>query len=111
MGESVPEAVAREAREECGLTVAVEELLGAWSHAEVGVVLLAYRARWLAGEPVAGDDASAVGLFARGEVPEEPEPAQGTPTDRWFHRAIREIIGDWDGRHAAPGPGNPAARR
>jgi 8-oxo-dGTP diphosphatase len=116
MGESVPEAVVREAREECGLDIALAEdgLLGVWSHAEVGVVLIAYRARAVGGELVAGDDASAVGLFAPGQAPQEPEPAGGTPTDRWFHRAIREVIAAWERPEGSPGPvgpGSPAARR
>jgi 8-oxo-dGTP diphosphatase len=96
LGESVPEAAVREAREECGLSIALDGLLGVYSHAEVGVVLIAFRAHSTGGEPVGGDDASAVGLFAAGEVPSEPPPESGTPTDRWFHRVIRELIAPWE---------------
>jgi len=103
LGESVPEAVVREAREECGLTVALEGLAGVYSDPRVSVVLVAYRARSTGGEPRAGDDASAVGVFAPGQVPEEPPPAGGTATDLWLHRVIRELLEPW-GRAPPPGP-------
>lgn len=95
LGESVPEAVVREVREECGLEVALEELAGVFSHPEVSVVLVAYRARATGGEPRAGDDASGVALFAPGEVPAQPLPAEGTAMDVWLHGVIRELLAPW----------------
>jgi len=94
-GESVPEAVVREAREECGLDVVLDGLLGVYSQRDVGVILVAYRAHSTGGSPVAGDDASAVALFAPGELPDEPAPPGATPTDLWFHRVILEVTLPW----------------
>ncbi len=98
LGESVPEAVAREVREECGLSIELDGLAGVYSHPEVRVVLVAYRGRSIGGEPRAGDDASAVGEFRRGEVPEQPPPQGGTATDLWFHGVIRELLAPWKAR-------------
>lgn len=95
LGETVPDAVIREVREECGLDVALGGLAGVFSHPAVRVVLVVYRARSTGGEPVAGDDASAVGLFAEGELPLQPAPEGGTATDLWLHGVIRELLGPW----------------
>jgi ADP-ribose pyrophosphatase YjhB (NUDIX family) len=97
LGESVPEAVVREAREECGLEVALDGLAGVYSHPEVRVVLVAYRARATGGAPRAGDDASAVGEFLPGELPDAPPPSGGTATDHWLHAVIRELLSPWAG--------------
>ena len=56
-GEPVPEAAAREAHEEAGVTVAVGELLGVYSARDVAVVLIVYRARLVSGTPHAGAEA------------------------------------------------------
>ena len=56
-GEPVPEAAAREAREEAGVTVAVDQLHGVYSARGVAVVLIVYRARIAAGKPRAGPEA------------------------------------------------------
>ena len=56
-GEPVPEAAAREAREEAGVTVAVGDLLGVYSARGVAVVLIVYRARIKEGTPQAGPEA------------------------------------------------------
>ena len=56
-GEPVPEAAAREAREEAGVTVTVGELLGVYSARDVPVVLIVYRARIAAGTAQPGPEA------------------------------------------------------
>ena len=94
-GESVPEAVIREAREECGLEIVLDELAGVYSQADVDVLIVAYRAHSTGGRLVAGDDASEVGLFAPGRLPAQPSPAAGDATDRWLHEVILDLTAPW----------------
>jgi ADP-ribose pyrophosphatase YjhB (NUDIX family) len=94
-GESLPEAVIREAREECGLEIVLDELAGVYSQADVDVLIVAYRAHAIGGRLVAGDDASDVGLFAAGRMPHQPPPLQGTATDHWLHRIILDLTTSW----------------
>ncbi len=68
-GEPVPEAAAREAREETGVTVAVGNLLGVYSARDVAVVLIVYRARIASGTPSAGTEALEVRWFAPADIP------------------------------------------
>jgi len=92
LGESVPEAVVREAREECGLEIALGRLLGVFSHPEVSAVIVAYRARAVGGTLRAGDDASEAALFAPAEVPRQALPEGASPTERWFLPLIDEVL-------------------
>lgn len=94
-GESVPEAVIREAREECGLDIELDELIGVYSQADVNVLIIAYRAHSIGGDLCAGDDASEAGLFARGKLPVEPAPESGTSTDRWLYEVVRHLTTPW----------------
>lgn len=70
-----PERVAvREAREETGLHVEIEELVGVYYNPpspEGGAsVFILYRARLLGGELKAGDDADAAGFFSPDDLPD-----------------------------------------
>jgi len=71
-GETVEETAIRECREETGLEVELDNLLGVYSvnndfygH----LVLVLYSAHVVGGELMAGDDASEVGFFAPAELP------------------------------------------
>jgi mutator protein MutT len=86
-GERVETAAVREALEEVGLTVELGELIGLYSTEGDAVVLAVYAAR-AAGEPVAGDDLTAVEWFALDRLPELAFPHD------------QRIIADWTRHHA-----------
>jgi ADP-ribose pyrophosphatase YjhB (NUDIX family) len=89
IGESVTQAAVREAKEETGVDVELGELIGVYSHPEVKVVLIAYRANATSGSPKAGDDAGAVALFDR--FPDQPPPDPEYIMDYWFYEALQQI--------------------
>ena len=94
-GESVPEAVCREAREECGLEIRLDGLVGIYSQAAVDVLIIAYAARSCGGTLRAGDDASDARLFDAMDLPLQQPPADGTVTDVWFYGVVTETISHW----------------
>jgi ADP-ribose pyrophosphatase YjhB (NUDIX family) len=106
-GESVPEAVCREAQEECGLLIALDSLIGVYSQAAVDVLIVAYSAHSCGGDLRAGDDASDARLFDAMELPLQQPPADGTATDRWFYAVVIDTIEHW---RAANRPDNNLRR-
>ena len=68
LGESVPDAARRETREELGLTVELDGLVGVYSRAAERVVLIVYRAR-SGGHPHVTPEAVEVRAFAASEIP------------------------------------------
>lgn len=69
-GEVVAEAAAREVREEAGVEVRIDRLLGVYSSAGDPVVFVAYAGSLVAGTPSAGDEALEVGLFDPHALPD-----------------------------------------
>jgi len=69
--------------------VAGSDCEGEWLAARSATVLRS------GGRLVAGDDASAVGLFAPGRLPAQPVPAAGSATDRWLHAVILAVTAPW----------------
>ena len=89
IGESVPQAAVREAKEETGLDVELGDLIGVYSHAEVKVILIPYRAQSTGGNPQAGDDAGDIALFD--QFPDQPPPDPNSAFDVWFYEALQNI--------------------
>ena len=69
-GEKLERALEREVKEECGLVVSVEWLVGVYSDEGQAVVLVVYHAEVVDGELMAGDETSDARVFAADEMPE-----------------------------------------
>lgn len=70
-GEPVPEAAAREAREEVCVEVGELEISGIFSYPGHPVVLITYAAKILSGTPAAGDEALDIDVFPLDAMPFE----------------------------------------
>jgi len=68
-GEVLEEAAVREVREEIGLDVAIEGLVGVYSSAGEAVVLAVYAAREVGGVLEPGPEMSELGIFPPDELP------------------------------------------
>ena len=68
-GEVLEAAAAREVREEAGVEVRIDALLGAYSEADEPVIFIAYAGHLVSGTPTAGDEAFEVALFAPDALP------------------------------------------
>jgi 8-oxo-dGTP diphosphatase len=68
-GEVIEEAAAREVREETGVEVRLDALLGVFSERGNPVIFVAYAGTITEGEPAPGPEASEVGLFDPDALP------------------------------------------
>ncbi len=68
-GETVEEAVLREVREETGLQVAVERLVGVYSKPQKQEVVLTFRCRIEGGEPTATEESRECRFFVPSTLP------------------------------------------
>lgn len=84
MGETVPQAAARETLEELNLEVDVGRLVGIYSRAEMATVHIVYVATPL-GIPSVGSEALEIGLFETGMI----------PWDDLAFAATRDALRDW----------------
>ena len=73
-GEVVESAAIREVKEETGLDVALDRLIGVYSLEGNPVVLVVYSAHIVGGEVTVGHDALAVRTFSLGDLPPLPFP-------------------------------------
>ena len=88
-GEVVEEAALREVREETGVEVALDRLLGVWSHADDPVIFVAYAGHHVAGEAAAGPEAFEVAYFDPDELPDLPFPHDQEVMAAWRDEAGR----------------------
>lgn len=68
-GEEVKAAAVRETAEECGILTRVKEVLGVYSYPGELVVIIAYVAEHLSGEPISGDETEEARLTRPEEIP------------------------------------------
>lgn len=68
-GEVLADAARRETREEAGVEVHIDRLLGAWSASDDPVVFVAYAGTLAPGDPVPGEEAIEVAFFAADALP------------------------------------------
>ena len=94
-GETIEETAIRECREETGLKIELDDLLGVYSvnsdfygH----LVLVLYSAHVVGGELIAGDDASEAGLFAPTELPTDMAFQAHCQALRDWREAIKESV-------------------
>jgi 8-oxo-dGTP diphosphatase len=92
LGERVPDAAIRETFEETGLNVRLDGLLNVYSYANVGIVLVAYRATVTGGIPELSHESKEIRDFLLDEIPWE---------DLAF-RSTREALADYVKYEASP---------
>lgn len=82
-GEVVEDAARREVREETGVTVRLDRLIGVYSEAGSPVVFVAYAGTIVDGDPRAGDEALEVGMFDPDALPPLPFPHDDAVLAAW----------------------------
>jgi ADP-ribose pyrophosphatase YjhB (NUDIX family) len=85
-GETLERAAIRESKEEVGLDIELGRLLGAFSFNDSEVVVIAYAARSVGGNLIAGDESLEACSFRRDEIPWEHLAFPST------HLALREFL-------------------
>jgi 8-oxo-dGTP diphosphatase len=75
-GESLLTGLAREVREEAGVEIEIDRLVGLYVDVDPHRIVVLFRGSWLSGEPTPSEETPEVGWFTRGEatakVPEGP---------------------------------------
>lgn len=97
LGEALVDAARREVREECGVEItppAIVTTVDVLDYDAAGriryhYILIEMNARWVAGEPVAGDDALALGWFRLDELDSLPMWEQTRTVLRLGARTMR----------------------
>lgn len=96
MDESIEEGAARETREETGLDVAIDRLLGLYSRANVGVTMAVFAGHVVGGKLTFDEhEVDQVGFFARDELPRQTAPTNGKLLDQWFYGLIEKLFADF----------------
>jgi 8-oxo-dGTP diphosphatase len=91
-GEDVRLAAVREAREEAGIDIRLDALVGIYSYAGTLPVVIVYRASWTAGELVVDDENSEIRTFAAADLPWSEMAFRSTREAlRDYLKAMREV--------------------
>jgi 8-oxo-dGTP diphosphatase len=91
-GEDVRLAAVREAREEAGIEIRLDGLVGIYSYAGSTPVVIVYRATWTRGDLAVDDENSEIRLFTAADL----------PWNELAFRSTREALRDYiSGREAA----------
>ena len=85
-GEVVEEAAVREVREETGVEVRLDSLLGVYSSRGAPVILVVYAGTVTAGAASPGDEAQDVAYFPPDDMPEMPFPHDDRIMRDWRER-------------------------
>ena len=96
MDESIEEGTARETKEETGLDVSIDRLLGLHSRANAGVTMAVYAGCVIGGQLAFDEkEVDQARLFARDELPRQSAPANGKLIDQWFYELIEKLFADF----------------
>ncbi len=87
-GEVIEEAAVREVKEETNVDVELDRLLGVYSRRGAPVILVAYTANIVGGQPTAGDEAQDVAFFTADDLPPLPFPDDDQIIADWRHSRL-----------------------
>ena len=85
LGESVAEGAIRETKEEIGLDILIENILGVYSYSDAAVAIVVYRAKVEGGLVQTCLESSEIKLFSPSEI----------PWDRLAFKSTRDALKDW----------------
>lgn len=88
LNETVAEGAAREAREEAGVEVDIQDLIGVYEAPHVGHVMMMHRARMLTPDFDAGTESLEVALFSWDEIPWDD---LAFPSITWTLKRFHEV--------------------
>lgn len=96
--ETLEEGAARETKEETGLDIQIDRLIGIYSRANMGVMFAVFAARVVGGEiKAAEDEVIELGFFGRTEIPRQSAPVNGTVLEQWFYEVIGQVVDGFEG--------------
>ena len=102
MNESIPEGVAREVREETGLTIELTRLTGVYKNMVRGVIAIMFRARVTGGKLSTSNETSRVEWWSPEEVAQGMDPAYAVRVLDALRENADPAVRTHDGVHLIP---------